>query len=183
MGIAQALGRPLVRLCDLAEKENLPLKFLEQIFLQLKEAGYIESRRGKQGGYLLALPAAEIPVGDIVRLLDGTLLPLPCINRMDGGPCSCPDETYCSVHFLMSEVHQAVADIMDRMTLGDMVKKTLRKIRRNKAAVPFVKMVMKRDAKKGSTPKRARRKVAPARARTLKRSKKAASSRKRTASS
>lgn len=149
LGIAQALGRPLVRVNDLAEKENLPLKFLEQIFIQLKQAGYLESKRGSLGGYQLAVPASEIRFGEVIRLLDGgSLAPLGCVSRGQYEACSCPDETYCGVHALMAEVHRAVAGVLDRVTLADTVRSTLRKIRRNKAAVPFVKMVMRRMPRK-----------------------------------
>jgi len=148
MGLAQALGHPLVRIGDLAKKENLPLKFLEQIFLQLKEAGYIESKRGKQGGYLLAKPASEINFGEVIRLLDGCLAPIPCVSRTAYERCSCPDEAHCGLHTLMAEVHQAVTGVLDRVTLADTVKRTLRKIRRNKAAIPFVKLVLQRVPRK-----------------------------------
>ncbi|MEI7957769.1 MAG: Rrf2 family transcriptional regulator [Verrucomicrobiota bacterium] len=148
MGMAAVLGHPLVRIADLAQKENLPLKFLEQIFLQLKEVGWIESKRGKQGGYFLAVPASDILFGDVIRLLDGPLAPIPCVSRSAYQPCSCPDETHCGIHALMAEVHRAITDVLDRVTLADTVKKTLRKIRRNKAAIPFVKMVLRRAPRK-----------------------------------
>lgn len=149
LGIAQVLGRPLVRIGDLAQKENLPLNFLEQIFIQLRQAGYLESKRGSQGGYMLAMPASEIRFGEIIRLLDGgSLAPVDCVSRSQYGRCSCPDESHCGVHALMSEVHRAVTGILDRVTLADTVRSTLRKIRRNKAAVPFVKMVMRRMPRK-----------------------------------
>lgn len=148
LGIAQVLKNPLVRIGDLAEKEALPLKFLEQIFLQLKQAGYIDSKRGSQGGYFLALPAAEIRMGDILRLLEGPLAPLPCVSRSGYAPCTCPDEASCGVHALMGEVSRAVSAVLDRTTLADTVKKSLRKIRRNETAVPFVKMVLRRSPRK-----------------------------------
>lgn len=156
LGIAQALGHPLVRIGDLAEKEALPLKFLEQIFLQLKQAGYLDSKRGSQGGYFLALPAEEIRMGDVLRLLDGPLAPISCVSRSAYLPCSCPDEASCGVHALMLEVSRAIAGVLDRVTLADTVKKSLRKIRRNKTTVPFVKMVLRRSPlKRKPAPKRA----------------------------
>ena len=148
LGIAQALRHPLVRIGDLADKEALPLKFLEQIFLQLKQAGYIDSKRGSQGGYFLALPAAEIRMGDVLRLFEGALAPLPCVSRTAYAPCSCPDEASCGTHALMGEVYRAISAVLDRTTLADTVKKSLRKIRRNKTAVPFVKMVLRRSPRK-----------------------------------
>jgi len=160
MGMAAALGHPLVRIGDLAQKENLPLKFLEQIFLQLKEAGWIDSKRGKQGGYFLAVPASDILFGDVIRLLDGALAPIPCVSRSAYEPCSCPDEAHCGVHALMAEVHRAITEVLDRVTLADTVKKTLRKIRRNKAAIPFVKMVLRRAPRK-PVRKAVKKKTAP----------------------
>ena len=144
------MGHPLVQIADLAEKENLPVQFLEQILRQLKTAGYIESKRGKEGGYLLALPASEIHFGEIIRLLDGPLAPIPCVSRTAYEPCSCPDETYCGVHGVMAEVYRAITGVLDRVTLADTVRSTLRKIRRNKAAIPFVKMVMRRSPRKAA---------------------------------
>ena len=148
LGLAAALGHPLVQINDLAGKEAIPVKFLEQIFLQLRQAGWIESKRGKQGGYLLAVPASEILFGDVIRLLDGPLAPIPCVSRTGYAPCSCPDEAHCGIHALMAEVHRAITGVLDRVTVADTVKKTLRKIRRNKVTVPFVKMVMRRSPRK-----------------------------------
>lgn len=165
MGIAQASGRALLRLGDLAEKENLPVKFLEQIFVQLKDAGYIESKRGKQGGYLLAVPAAEVTLGEVIRLVDGTLAPIGCVSRTEYEPCSCEDETYCGLRTVMAEVHRAVTGILDHTTLADIVKTTLRKIRRNRVIIPIVEMVLHRPSKK---PRRPAPKKKPAAARRKK---------------
>ena len=170
MGMAEALGHPLVRIGDLAQKENLPVKFLEQIFLQLRDAGFLESKRGKQGGYLLAVPASNIRFGDIIRLLDGSLAPIPCVSRTAYEPCSCPDETHCGVHALMAEVHRVVTGVLDRVTLADIVKATLRKIRRNKVTVPFVKMVQRRSPRKAT--QAAEKKTQPARRKPVARGKK-----------
>ena len=162
MGIAQASGRALLRLGDLAEKENLPVKFLEQIFVQLKEAGYVESKRGKQGGYLLAVPASEITLGEVIRLVDGTLAPIGCVSRTEYEPCSCEDEAYCGLRAVMGEVHRAVTGILDHTTLADTVKTTLRKIRRNRVAIPIVEMVTRRPPKKPRRPA-LKKKAVPAR--------------------
>lgn len=148
LGIAQTLGNPLIRIGDLAQKENIPLKFLEQIFLQLKDSGYIESRRGKQGGYLLAVPAAEITFGEIIRQIDGPIAPIPCVSRSAYEPCTCPDEAHCGLHAVMAEVHEAITEILDGITLADSIKSTLRKIRRNKVVIPLVKMLTRRSPRK-----------------------------------
>ncbi len=137
LGIAQELGRPLLKLSELVEKERLPLKFLEQIFAQLKTAGYISTRRGKEGGYFLAKPPQDISLGQIVRLIDGPLAPIACVSQTAYERCSCPEEEYCGLHMLMLDVRNAIASILDSYHLSDIVKITLRKMRRDNVAMPF----------------------------------------------
>ena len=94
LGIAAEVGRELVQVAELAENEQLPIKFLEQILQELKEAGWVESQRGKFGGYRLSMPMAEIPIGQIVRRIDGPLAPIGCVSQTAYTPCSCPDEDH-----------------------------------------------------------------------------------------
>ena len=137
-GLAQALGKPLLQINELASKEDLPVKFLEQILMQLKAGGYLESRRGKHGGYLLARPPESISIGQVVRLIDGPLAPISCVSQTAYKRCSCPDEEHCGLRILMIDVRNAIASIVDRYTLADIVEITLRKMRRNKIPLPFV---------------------------------------------
>lgn len=130
LGIAQRLGHNRVSAADLARADNLPLKFLEQILLQLREAGYIETQRGKGGGYYISQPLESIRMGDLVRLLDGPLAPIGCASKMAYVPCSCPDETHCGLRMLMIDVRNAIAGILDRYSLDNVVEVTLRKMRR-----------------------------------------------------
>src|ERR671935_181063 len=76
LGIASELGWPMLQISELASKEKLPIKFLEQILTQLKAAGYVKSRRGKFGGYSLARPMNRIKFGAVIRLIDGPLAPI-----------------------------------------------------------------------------------------------------------
>jgi len=137
LGIAAEQGRPLVRISELVEKEKLPAKFLEQIFIQLKEAGLIDARRGKAGGYFLAQPARKIFIGSVVRLIDGPLAPIACVSQTAYERCSCPDEEHCGLRMLMLDVRNAIADILDRYSLADVVEVTLRKLKRDRLASPF----------------------------------------------
>ena len=137
-GLAQALGRPMLQVSELAAKEDLPVKFLEQILMQLKTGGYLESRRGKHGGYLLALPSENICIGQVIRLIDGPLAPIACVSQSAYERCSCPDEEHCGLRILMLDVRNAISNILDRFTLADIVEITLRKMRKNKVALPFV---------------------------------------------
>jgi Rrf2 family protein len=82
----------VVQIKDIADREKIPAKFLEQILLTLKNAGLLHSRKGVGGGYYLAKPPLEITLGHIVRILDGPLAPIRCVSQMAYESCGCPDE-------------------------------------------------------------------------------------------
>lgn len=111
----------------LAEHEKLPYKFLENILAELRVAGFVESKRGKLGGVLLAKPMKVIKMGEIVRLIDGKLAPIGCASETEYEPCTCPDEDHCGLRMLMIDVRNAVANILDRYTLEHVVEVTMRK--------------------------------------------------------
>lgn len=138
LGIASELGWPMLQISELAAKEKLPIKFLEQIFAQLKAAGYVKSRRGKFGGYSLARPTSQIKFGAVIRLIDGPLAPIRCVSQTSYARCSCPDEIHCGLRMLMLDVRNAISTLLDRFTLADIVEITLRKYRRDKVAPPFL---------------------------------------------
>ncbi len=137
LGIAAEVGRPLIQVSELADSEQLPVKFLEQIMQALKEAGFIQSTRGKFGGYRLAKPPSKITIGEVVRLIDGPLAPIGCVSHSAYEKCTCPDETHCGLRMLMLDVRNAIAGILDRYTLADVVEITLRKLRRDNVPLPF----------------------------------------------
>ena len=137
LGIAAEVGRSLVQVSELADKERIPVKFLEQIMQLLKEEGFVESQRGKFGGYRLARPSAKITVGSVVRIIDGPLAPIGCVSHTAYEKCSCPDEVHCGLRMLMLDVRNAIAGILDRYSLADVVEVTLRKMRRDEVPLPF----------------------------------------------
>jgi Rrf2 family protein len=139
LGIAHELGRPLLQISELTEKERLPTKFLEQILTQLKRASYVDSKRGKFGGYFLSLPLDKIKIGRVIRMIDGPLAPISCVSKTAYGRCSCPDEQHCGLRMLMFDVRNAIARILDRYSLADVVGITLRKMRRDKVPLPFAR--------------------------------------------
>ena len=142
-GIAQELGRPLLKIGELVAKERLPVKFLEQILTQL---------RG--GGYFLAKPAREISLGQVIRLIDGPLAPISCVSVTAYERCSCPDEDHCGLRMLMLDVRNAIARILDRYVLADVVSITLRKMRRDGVAIPFMveQLLEGPTARRGQSP-------------------------------
>ena len=137
LGIAAKVGRNLVRVTELAKAEDLPIKFLEQVMQQLREAGFVASERGKHGGYRLAKPAAKIMIGQIVRLIDGPLAPIGCVSQTAYEPCNCPDEAHCGLRMLMLDVRNAIAAILDRYSLADVVEVTTRKLISSGRPLPF----------------------------------------------
>ncbi len=137
LGIAAEVGRSLVQISEMADNERMPVKFLEQIMKDLKAHGYVESERGKFGGYRLKRPATTIPVGEVVRLLDGPLAPIGCVSQTAYEKCSCPDEAHCGLRMIMLDVRNAIAGIMDRYTIADLVSVTLRKMRASGIAHPL----------------------------------------------
>jgi Rrf2 family protein len=126
-----------VRVAELSKAEDIPIKFLEQVIQQLREAGYVQSERGKYGGYRLARPASKISIGAVVRLVDGPLAPISCVSQTAYKPCSCPDEAHCGLRMLMLDVRNAIAAILDRYTLADVVEVTTRKLAVSGLPLPF----------------------------------------------
>lgn len=137
LGLARRLGRDVVSVSELADGENLPFKFIENILQELRQAGYVESRRGKDGGCRLAKPMKEVTIGELIRLIDGRLAPIGCASETDYERCTCPDEQHCGLRMLMIDVRNAIARILDRYTLDDVVSVTLRKMTRDGITPPF----------------------------------------------
>lgn len=113
----------VIQIREIAEGEHIPIKFLEQILLTLKNAGLLHSKLGASGGYYLAKPADQITLGSIVRILDGPLAPIGCVSQMAYEPCGCPDEQTCGLRMVMMDVRNAIADILDNTTLADVARR------------------------------------------------------------
>ena len=131
LGVAHELGREVVRTEELAKAERLPLKFVEQILHKLRAAGYVDRRRGEDGGHLIARPAKEIRFADVIRLMDGRIAPVACASETSYERCTCPDEDHCGLRMLMIDVRNSMASLLERYSLHDVVSVTLRKMRRD----------------------------------------------------
>jgi Rrf2 family protein len=113
-------GEP-IRIADLAREEQIPPKFLELILLGLKNHGVLQSRKGKGGGYLLARAPAEIYLGQIVRMFDGPLAPVPCASQTAYVRCAdCRNEAECGVHLAMKQVRDATSRVLDGTSVADL---------------------------------------------------------------
>lgn len=123
LALAKAGEGNTLLISEIAEAQNIPKKFLEQILLDLKHDGLVASRRGKQGGYVLLKNPAEITFGRVMRLIDGPMAPLPCLSRMAYRRCEdCTDEATCAVRMVFAEAHDATTGILDRATIADALK-------------------------------------------------------------
>ncbi|PYE29239.1 BadM/Rrf2 family transcriptional regulator [Rhizobium sp. PP-CC-3A-592] len=107
---------------EIATRNNIPKKFLDAILLELRNAGFLKSKKGPGGGYSLSRPAAQIRIGQVVRTLDGPLAPIRCASRTAYEVCDdCNDPETCEVRRSMTIVRDAMADILDSMTLEDFI--------------------------------------------------------------
>ena len=106
---------------EIATANNVPKKFLDAILGELRVAGMIVTRKGKNGGYMLSRPPAEIMAGAAIRALDGPLAPIACASRTGYRPCSdCVDVQACAVRVLMTEVRDLSAKLLDATSIEDM---------------------------------------------------------------
>src|SRR6476469_9774745 len=117
--LAREHGTGPILIGDLAEKEAIPKKFLENILLGLKHRGLVHSRKGPHGGYQLAREAEKISVGEIVRALDGPLALVSCVSQTAYAPCEeCVTEKDCAVRRVFQQVRDETARILDGTTLA-----------------------------------------------------------------
>lgn len=136
LALAREYGRGPVHTSVIAEREVIPHKFLEFILLQLRNRGIVRSKKGKGGGYTLLRAPADITYGEVIRILDGPLAPVPCASVTAYVKCTdCPDEKTCGVRLVMKSVRDATAGILDHTTLADVLSqsgRTGRSARRSK---------------------------------------------------
>jgi len=108
---------------DIAREQAIPKKFLEQILLELKRAGFVASRRGRTGGYELIKAPEEIMFGEVLRLIDGPIAPLPCLSKTAYRRCDdCRDEGSCEIRHVFERVTLATRAVLDSTTLADSLR-------------------------------------------------------------
>ncbi|MCL6707154.1 Rrf2 family transcriptional regulator [Pseudomonas sp. R2.Fl] len=109
---------------EIATRNNIPKKFLDTILLELRNTGILRSKKGPNGGYSLSKPADEIMIGQVIRALDGPLAPIRCASRTAFEACDdCINPEACQVRLSMTDVRDAIATILDNMTLSQFVDK------------------------------------------------------------
>jgi Rrf2 family protein len=116
---AQASGDALTSI-EISKRHKIPHKFLEQILLDLKKAGILESRRGKSGGYVMLRPADTITFGEVLRIFEGPLAPLPCLSRNAYRRCEdCESEARCEIRREFARSYDASRQVLDSRTIAD----------------------------------------------------------------
>jgi len=119
--IARQNDKTPVQISTIAKSENIPHKYLESILLTLRKSGFLGSKKGKGGGYYLLKEAAQVPMTDIIRILEGPIAMLPCVSLNYYEKCSdCPNEHTCSVHKLMIQVRDNTLKVLRNNTLADL---------------------------------------------------------------
>jgi Rrf2 family protein len=123
--LAQAGDEPLI-VATLAQSERIPRKFLELILLELRRHGVVKSKKGRGGGYTLAGDPESVSIGKVIRMLDGSLAPVPCLSRTAYARCAdCVDESTCAVRLILKDAHEATTRLLDEATLADLVTYSL----------------------------------------------------------
>jgi len=116
------LDKGPILISEIAQEKNISIKFLENILLELKNAGILGSKKGKGGGYYLMRPPKEVPLARIIRLLDGPIALLPCVSLNYYERCeNCKDEAVCGLNDVMSKVRDATLKILENKTLKDIL--------------------------------------------------------------
>src|SRR5580698_9884030 len=116
-------GKDVLRIQTISQQQNIPKRFLEQILNDLKSAGIVESRRGMAGGYRLSKPPEKISLAAVIRHIDGPLAPVSCVSEKFYSRCSCPDEAKCGIRSVMQEVRDAIAGILERVTVAELCQR------------------------------------------------------------
>jgi Rrf2 family cysteine metabolism transcriptional repressor len=118
--LAEHEGAEPMKIAQIAEKEQIPVRFLEVILSQLKGGGFVQSRRGAEGGYFLGRRADQITVGQVMRYVDGPIAPVDCVSQ--SRPKECEFHGECPFFGFWGRVREAISRVVDHTTFADLVK-------------------------------------------------------------
>ncbi len=128
--LAEHTGTEPLKIAQIAEREQIPVRFLEVILAQLKGGGFVQSRRGAEGGYLLGRSADQITVGAVMRFVDGPIAPVDCVSV--SRPKACEFDGACPFFAFWGRVREAISSVVDHTTFADLVRES------RERAQPFV---------------------------------------------
>lgn len=113
----QEIGKPIL-ISEIATSQNIPLKFLEAILLDLKKKGFLGAKKGKGGGYYLLKPGSEISLASVFRTLEGPIAWLPCVSLNYYEKCvDCQDEKACSVNKMLIQVRDNILNVLENQSI------------------------------------------------------------------
>lgn len=118
--LAQHFGEGPISLKSIAERQEISEHYLEQLISGLRKAGLVKSVRGAQGGYVLGREPGKMTIGNVIRVLEGPIAPVDCVAEEDPECCSKAD--YCVTRTVWEKVRDSIAEVLDSITLEDMVK-------------------------------------------------------------
>jgi Rrf2 family protein len=124
LGDEAAKGQPEpLTIEEIAKRSGTPKRFLEHILLEVRNAGFIASIRGRSGGYILIKKPNEVSISELLRTIDGPIAPLPCLSRRAYQRCEdCVDESTCRIRKVFAEVFWSYLVMIDSLTLQDMLR-------------------------------------------------------------
>ncbi|CRZ33639.1 BadM/Rrf2 family transcriptional regulator [Herbinix hemicellulosilytica] len=123
LDLAVNTGNEAVSLSEIAERQGISMNYLEQLIAKLKKSGIVQGIRGAQGGYVLAMPPEEISVGDILRALEGDLIPVDC-SELNSGDTPCINSDTCVTKYVWKRITDSINDAVDGIKLSDLVEKS-----------------------------------------------------------
>lgn len=116
-----------VHVAQIAESERIPRKFLEAILLDLRNAGILNSRKGRGGGYYLLRRPEEVNMAEVIRIYDGAIALIPCVAHRYYERCDeCVDEATCGIHDVFREVREKTVEILKKSTLSEIISREQR---------------------------------------------------------
>jgi Rrf2 family protein len=117
--LAKRQGQGPVKISEIAEVQAIPVRFLEVILNQLRQGGFVQSRRGVEGGYYLIRQAEELTVGEIIQFIEGPIVPVACMT--DKGSAKCSLHGSCVFIPMWERVAKAASDVYDKTSFQDLV--------------------------------------------------------------
>jgi Rrf2 family protein len=111
-----------VTLNNIAERQDISEGYLEQLMMPLKRAGIVKSIRGAQGGYLLTKDPKNVTVGEIIRVLEGPIAPVACVDEEN--PEECARSSFCATRIVWAKVRDSISEVLDSFTLEDLIQES-----------------------------------------------------------
>jgi Rrf2 family transcriptional regulator, cysteine metabolism repressor len=121
---------------EIAKRQDIPVKFLEQILAQLKKGGFVKSQRGKKGGYLLTREPSKITLGQVIRLIEGPVEPIECVCK--GGEKTCSYSSHCSLRDVFARIGEQIAETVDKKTFEQLKNEQLKKMKMRSPDMYFI---------------------------------------------